>query len=59
MIDLGKKEDELWEDITSNCKQAIKKAQRGDVVTISEIKVKFVGINQPSKNVSPCTFEIQ
>jgi gliding motility-associated protein GldM len=40
-------------------KSAIKKAQRGDVVTISEIKVKFVGINQPSKNVSPCTFEIQ
>jgi gliding motility-associated protein GldM len=40
-------------------KSAIKKAQRGDVVTISEIKVKFVGISQPSKNVSPCTFEIQ
>lgn len=28
MIDLRKKEDELWGDITSNCKQAIKKAQR-------------------------------
>ena len=38
---------------------AIKKAGRGDVVTISEIKVKFVGIDQPAKNVSPCTFEIQ
>ena len=38
---------------------AIKKAGRGDVVTISEIKVKYVGINQPAKNVSPCTFEIQ
>jgi len=38
---------------------AIKKAGRGDVVTISEIKVKYVGINQPAKNVSPCTFEVQ
>ena len=38
---------------------AIKKAGRGDVVTISEIKVKYVGIDQPAKNVSPCTFEIQ
>jgi gliding motility-associated protein GldM len=38
---------------------AIKKAARGDVVTISEIKVKYVGIDQPAKNVSPCTFEIQ
>lgn len=28
MIDLRKKEDELRTDITSNCKQAIKKAQR-------------------------------
>ena len=28
MIDLNKTEDELWSDITSNCKQAIKKAQR-------------------------------
>ena len=40
-------------------KSAIKKAQRGDVVVISEIKVKFVGINQPAKNVSACTFEVQ
>ena len=38
---------------------AIKKAARGDVVTVSEIKVKYVGIDQPAKNVSPCTFEIQ
>ena len=38
---------------------AIKKAGRGDIVTISEIKVKYVGINQPAKNVSPCTFEVQ
>lgn len=28
MIDLRKKEEELWSDVTSNCKQAIKKAQR-------------------------------
>ena len=28
MIDLRKKEDDLWKDVTSNCKQAIKKAQR-------------------------------
>ncbi len=28
MIDLRKKEDELRSDVTSNCKQAIKKAQR-------------------------------
>ena len=38
---------------------AIKKAGRGDVVTISEIKVKYVGINQPAKNVSACTLEVQ
>lgn len=40
-------------------KSAIKKAQRGDVVVISEIKVKYVGINVPAKNVSACTFEVQ
>lgn len=28
MIDLKKQEDELWKDVTSNCKQAIKKATR-------------------------------
>ncbi|MFM7681955.1 MAG: gliding motility protein GldM [Bacteroidota bacterium] len=38
---------------------AIKKAGKGDVVSISQIKVKYVGINQSALNVSPCTFEIQ
>ncbi len=38
---------------------AIKKAGRGDKIIISEIQVKYVGINQPAKNVSTCTFEIQ
>lgn len=28
MIDLKKTEDELWKDVTSNCRQAIKKAKR-------------------------------
>ncbi len=45
--------------MNSQAISAIKKAGRGDVVTISEIKVKYVGINQPAKNVSPCTFELQ
>ena len=38
---------------------AIKKASRGDVVTISEIKASFSGIDQKPKNISPCTFEVQ
>jgi gliding motility-associated protein GldM len=38
---------------------AIKKAGKGDVISISQIKVKYVGINQSALNVSPCTFEIQ
>jgi gliding motility-associated protein GldM len=38
---------------------AIKKAGKGDVISISQIKVKYVGINQTALNVSPCTFEIQ
>jgi hypothetical protein len=38
---------------------AIKKAGKGDIVTISQIKVKYVGISQSALNVSPCTFEIQ
>lgn len=38
---------------------AIKKAGKGDVVTISEIKAKFTGIDQVPKQPSPCTFEIQ
>ena len=38
---------------------AIKKAGRGDIVTIQKIKVKYVGISAIALNVSPCTFEIQ
>jgi len=38
---------------------AIKKAGRGDVVVISEIKAKFVGIPVAPKAPSVCTFEIQ
>ncbi|MBD3724202.1 MAG: gliding motility protein GldM [Flavobacteriaceae bacterium] len=33
-------------------------AMKGDVVVISDIKVKYQGINQVAKKVSPCTFEI-
>ena len=29
------------------------------VVVISEIKARFVGIDQVAKRVSPCTYEIQ
>lgn len=38
---------------------AINKAQRGDVVVISEIKASFSGIDQLAKRVSTCTFEVQ
>jgi gliding motility-associated protein GldM len=38
---------------------AIKKAGKGDVVTISEIKAAFVGLDQIPRSVSPCSFEIQ
>ncbi|MCL9804659.1 gliding motility protein GldM [Flavobacterium amniphilum] len=40
-------------------KGAIQKAQRGDVVVISEIKASFSGIDQVAKRVSSCTYEIQ
>lgn len=40
-------------------KSAISKAQKGDVVVISEIKASFTGIDQKAKAVSACTFEIQ
>ena len=40
-------------------KAAIQKAQRGDVVVISEIKAKFSGIEQVAKRVSSCTYEVQ
>ena len=38
---------------------AIGKAQRGDVVVISEIKANFSGIDQLAKRVSTCTYEVQ
>jgi gliding motility-associated protein GldM len=38
---------------------AINKAQRGDVVVISEIKASFSGIDQIAKRVSTCTYEVQ
>jgi hypothetical protein len=40
-------------------KSAIAKAQKGDVVVISEIKASFSGIDQRAKAVSACTFEVQ
>lgn len=38
---------------------AIQKATRGDLVVISEIKASFVGIDQVTKRVSTCTYEVQ
>jgi len=43
----------------ARAKAAIAKASRGDVVVISEIKAKFVGLDQMPKRVSTCTFEVQ
>jgi gliding motility-associated protein GldM len=43
----------------ARAKAAIAKAGRGDVVVISNIKAKFVGIDQIPKSVSPCTYEVQ
>lgn len=43
----------------SRAKSAIAKAQKGDVVVISEIKASFQGIDQMAKKVSICTYEIQ
>ncbi len=43
----------------SRAKSAIAKAQKGDVVVISEIKASFSGIDQMAKKVSICTYEIQ
>jgi len=40
-------------------KSAIAKAQKGDVVVISEIKASFTGIDQKPKVISACTFEVQ
>lgn len=38
---------------------AIKKAKRGDVVVIGNIKATFQGIQQAAKESSTCTYEIQ
>ena len=43
----------------ARAKSAIAKAQKGDVVVISEIKASFQGIDQMAKKVSICTYEIQ
>jgi len=43
----------------SRARSAIAKAQKGDVVVISEIKASFTGIDQMAKKVSICTYEIQ
>lgn len=45
--------------LNSSAISALKKASRGDVVTISEIKAEFIGIDQQPRNISPCTFEVQ
>ena len=44
--------------LDGRAKAAVKKAMKGDVIIISDIKVKYQGINQVAKKVSPCTFEI-
>jgi gliding motility-associated protein GldM len=43
----------------TRARSAIAKAQKGDVVVISEIKASFTGIDQMAKKVSICTYEIQ
>ena len=43
----------------SRAKSAIAKAQKGDLIVISEIKASFTGIDQMAKKVSLCTYEIQ
>jgi hypothetical protein len=43
----------------SRARAVIAKASKGDVIIINEIKAKFIGIDQESKRVSPCTYEIQ
>jgi gliding motility-associated protein GldM len=40
-------------------KSVIKKAKRGDVVVIGNIKASFSGISQLAKATSTCTYEIQ
>ncbi|HBK83579.1 MAG TPA: gliding motility protein GldM, partial [Flavobacterium sp.] len=43
----------------ARARSAIKKAKRGDVVVISNIKAAFTGIGQIPKATSACTYEIQ
>ncbi len=43
----------------SRAKSAIKKAKRGDVIVIGNIKATFTGIGQIPKSTSTCTYEIQ
>lgn len=43
----------------ARAKSAIRKAKRGDVVVISNIKATFTGIGQIPKATSTCTYEIQ
>ncbi|MEZ4852810.1 gliding motility protein GldM [Flavobacterium sp.] len=38
---------------------AVKKAMKGDVIVISDIKASFAGIGQQAKKVSACTYEIR
>lgn len=40
-------------------RSAIKKAKRGDVIVIGNIKATFQGIQQAAKESSTCTYEIQ
>jgi gliding motility-associated protein GldM len=43
----------------SRARGAIARATRGDLIVISDIKANFVGIDQVTKRVSTCTYEIQ
>lgn len=38
---------------------AVKRAQKGDVIVISDIKARFEGINQIPGKISPCNYEIR
>lgn len=44
--------------LNARAQAAVKKAMKGDVIIISDIKVQYKGIRQAAKRVSPCTFEI-
>jgi gliding motility-associated protein GldM len=43
----------------ARARAAIAKANKGDVIIISDIKASFQGIEQNAKRVSACTYEIQ